>query len=443
VALHGCEAAHLQLSKHGLVACRSTHREINHSLKLPHPSTTHPSLAMPEPLSIATGVISIVFNCIKGLEVAKIYVDKYSKADLKLLSLSTSCEALHEALRQITDLISSQSLQAILKNENAGGLESLERFEKVFGSCSIVFGILNDRVKPFLSPTFHADNTVAKRSRVAAVWNDSIIETLIGSVRDLTPAVQLLFSAFTAYVSPLPLYVRSKSNQEYRKSIFETHRILTSQDAARLFNRVDSDTQSLYTVHREQSITQGGPGREESILGDEEFPVLDDVLVNSKVYRRVLQSSLKRAADGHPSTSPRQSADEAVSLSDRNAIGTASLNSVGSDAEESSSATRQKRHSRQTAQRSFLSSMFRSKRPHQSPDMPEPSPSISDRDAVISMPSSNATASAQPSSRSDPWDDVRSLVAGAQTASAADFPAEADSIDARMYKWIGGEALIN
>jgi len=175
---------------------------------------------MPEPLSIATGVISLVFNCIKGLEIAKIYVDKYSKADLKLISLSTSCEALHEALRQISDLISSQNGQKVLQIEDTGGLESLERFEKVFGNCSIVFAILHERVKPLLEPTFQANNTVAKRSRVAAVWNDSNIDAFIALVRDLTPAVQLLFAAFTAYVLLPAFAFRSNTDRKAQEVHF-------------------------------------------------------------------------------------------------------------------------------------------------------------------------------------------------------------------------------
>jgi len=231
--------------------------------------------------------------------------------------------------------------------------------------------------------------------------------------------------------------------EKHRKSTFETHRILTSQNAARLFNRVDSDTQSLYTVHRERSIVQRTTDGEESILGDEEFPVLDDLLVNSKVYRRVLEASLKRAADENPGNLPRQSADQPLNSSDKNATDAASLNSVATGAEDSSAATQQKRHPRRAAQRSFLGNMFRPRRPQRPLDTTRPESVVSDEGTTISRPSTSLNAIAQHSYRTDPWENVKSLVEGAQSVSAADFSDEDETIDACMYMYNECKALVD
>jgi hypothetical protein len=150
---------------------------------------------MIEPLSIATGVISIVFNCIKGLEIAKQYIDKYNAAELKILELTTECKTLHVALIKIQDLFASGKFPS-LQTESESTTSAVGTFEEVFGTCQWVFSILNERLKPLLSPSFKQDNKMARKSKIAAVWNNSDIDQLMSLIRGLIPAVQLLLTAF-------------------------------------------------------------------------------------------------------------------------------------------------------------------------------------------------------------------------------------------------------
>ncbi|KAF1932007.1 uncharacterized protein M421DRAFT_282450 [Didymella exigua CBS 183.55] len=250
-------------------------------------------LTMPEPVSIAAAVVSIVASSIKGLEIAVSYASKFNLADVKILVLRGSCKALQEALIRISNLLSTESLHFVLQGTSDESQASFQRFEDIFGSCSITFNILHEKLLPLLSPTFNAEGTVAKRSKVAAVWNDSTLMVMNDLVRTEMEAVQLLFAALTA------------------NSIFETHRILTSQNAATVFQRVDNDTRSLFTSHQEQSITQQTRDGAESVLGDEEYPEIDDILVNSKVYRRVLEVNLRRAGQSISGPSQAQRSHEA------------------------------------------------------------------------------------------------------------------------------------
>ena len=153
---------------------------------------------MPEPVAIAASVISIVASSIKGLEIAASYVTKYSLADLKILVLLSSCKALHEALVQISALLSDETLHSTLRGTTTESQASFQRFEHVFGSCLITFNILHEKLLPLLSPTFRTEGTIAKRSKLAAVWNDTSLTMLNDLVKNEMGAVQLLFTAFTA-----------------------------------------------------------------------------------------------------------------------------------------------------------------------------------------------------------------------------------------------------
>jgi len=150
---------------------------------------------MPEPLTIATGVISIVFNCIKGLEIAKEYVNKYNTADLKIYQLATETKVLHLALTEIQDLFARNRIPPY-QAQDGSARDAMATFEAVFGSCNYVFSLLNERLQPLLVTQLNQDNTMAGKSRIAALWNNANIEQFVDSIRGLIPAVQLLLTAF-------------------------------------------------------------------------------------------------------------------------------------------------------------------------------------------------------------------------------------------------------
>jgi hypothetical protein len=302
-------------------------------------------------------------------------------------------------------------------------------------------------------PTFQADNTIAKRSKVAAVWNESNIDALIALVRDLTPAVHLLFTAFTACVTFSSSGDLKRANELHSKTTFESHRILTSKDAARLFQSVDSDTQSLCTTHREQSITQlSALDGEESILGDEDFPVLDDFLVNSRVYRRVLEANLRRTVDRNPEDASNQSTEDQSPPG--NTAYPDSLEGATAQADSSRSASQHvlgPQHPERTVRKgrgSFLNTMFRSRQPqrrpyttHIDPVQGAPTGSSSseeNRTSVSSTPSTRESTLVQPPPATDSWDEVRELVLGSQSSPPISEPS-ADDIEKGTYRWKTGQ----
>lgn len=174
---------------------------------------------MADPLTITSGVLRIVLSCIKGIQIAKEYVDKYNNAELKLIALSVNCEAVHEALTQIRDLFLSDNIQPMLRNRDASSQESFETLERVIGNCSVVFAVLHQRLEPLLLPTFNKENAVSKKSKIAAVWNDSSIDFLVDLSKGLTPAVQLLFTAFQACVFLPQAPTKAKRLHSIRKNI--------------------------------------------------------------------------------------------------------------------------------------------------------------------------------------------------------------------------------
>jgi hypothetical protein len=157
---------------------------------------------MPEPLTIATGVVSIVANCIKGLEIAKDYIDRYNSAELKIVVLATQCETIRQALLEVQNLLTSNKFPRTSSEDGDSENDLISRFNGVFGNCSIAFSILYERVKPLLSPSLREDNRMKVKSKIAAIWNNSDIDRLIDLIHKLVPAVHVLITAFQTLERP-------------------------------------------------------------------------------------------------------------------------------------------------------------------------------------------------------------------------------------------------
>ena len=194
-----------------------------------------------------------------------------------------------------------------------------------------------------------------------------------------------------------------------RKSALETHRILNSHDAATIFERVDSDTQSLRASHREQSVAQRTRDGAESVLGDEEFPGLDDHLVNSGVYRRVLNANLRRSDNG--------------SSDAMHTIRTAEAEVAGIDQ------TRLQSDRRPTVRGTMLGNLLRSRypqhtaairRPRSAMDVPLVRGQRQVRSTLLSsavtLPMPTTMSDAQSESGGDQWDKIEALISGNATS---------------------------
>lgn len=153
---------------------------------------------MPEPLTIATAVIGIVASSIKGLDIALKYATTYKTAGLRIHVLLTNCKALEQALQQIRNLLSDETLQHIFQGTTDESRASFRQFEDVFGCCEIIFKVLQEKLSPLLSAKFETEGDLAKRSKLAAVWNDSSLSMMSGLVRDGAQAVHILFDGFKA-----------------------------------------------------------------------------------------------------------------------------------------------------------------------------------------------------------------------------------------------------
>jgi hypothetical protein len=150
---------------------------------------------MPDPLSIAVSVISVVSSCIKGLQTTTQYVNKYNLAELKLLALNMECLTLRSALCEVQHLLSSPTLSQ-LQVPTEHSQHAKATFESLFGQCSLTFAILDQRLQLLLTPTLREDNRPDIKSKIAAVWNDSEIDQLRNLIHGLAQGVQLLLTAF-------------------------------------------------------------------------------------------------------------------------------------------------------------------------------------------------------------------------------------------------------
>ena len=146
-----------------------------------------------DPLSITTGVLTIVVRTIGVIQSCSNYASKYNISDLAIASIRTECSSIRVALLQIQNVVS--------RDPNRSAKERFEsclliEYEAVLGACSQTFSILNTRLGQIGLDRLNDQNESAFGSKLRHMWKESQIDTLRDNVRGLAIAINLLVNAF-------------------------------------------------------------------------------------------------------------------------------------------------------------------------------------------------------------------------------------------------------
>ncbi|KAF4632016.1 hypothetical protein G7Y89_g6114 [Cudoniella acicularis] len=194
-----------------------------------------------DPLSITTSVLSIVGHSINAVQSCQNYATKYNLAGLSIAALRTECSSIRVALLQIHSLI--------IRDPDRDARDRfeeyvLEEYNAVLGACSLTFAILNERLEGMGLGGLDKKNTSDFSSKWKYMWNESQMDTIRQGIRGQALAINLLLTAF------------------------------------------QSDAESLQSAWNQRQSTGDDVSTTGSMLGDEEFS-FDDIVINSKAYRRV------------------------------------------------------------------------------------------------------------------------------------------------------------
>lgn len=161
---------------------------------------------MSDPLSITVGVVGLVAQSVKAVKTVQKYFNKYRIADLTIASTCTECSTIRVALLQIQDLL-TQNKPTSQRGDSKAAKDGFtayapEEYEAVLGACSIAFSVLNERLVEMNVRSLDKNNESSVKAKFKAVWNDDEMNMLRQNIRGQAIAINLLLSAFQAYVSP-------------------------------------------------------------------------------------------------------------------------------------------------------------------------------------------------------------------------------------------------
>ena len=152
---------------------------------------------MPDPLSIATGVLSIVGNSIKAIQTIDGYASKYANADVDIAALRNECATVRLALLQIQLVQSRPRVET--RTNGAISAEIREDYDNVLGSCATIFSVLHERLKSFNLQALQKVNKATAGAKLKYTWNEQQIEILRTNIRGLVSALSLLLTALQRY----------------------------------------------------------------------------------------------------------------------------------------------------------------------------------------------------------------------------------------------------
>ena len=150
-----------------------------------------------DPLSITTGVLTLVVRGISAVQSCQNYVTKYKIADLSIASVRTECSSIRIALLQIQRLISQDPHRPA---EDRFEEYLLEEYQAVLGACSLTFSILHERLTALGVDGLNQRNGSDFGSKLRYMWNESQMEMVRQNIRGQAIAISLLLTAFQSYV---------------------------------------------------------------------------------------------------------------------------------------------------------------------------------------------------------------------------------------------------
>lgn len=150
-----------------------------------------------DPLSITTGVLSVVGQSIKLFQTINGYVNKYKIAELSIASTRITCSTIQLALLKLQDLLIQNQSTAQTDSEDSFAF-AIQEYEGVLSACSVAFSLLNQRLTELNIEDLNKHSKSTFTSKFRAVWNDDEMRMVREHVQNQAVAISLLLATFQA-----------------------------------------------------------------------------------------------------------------------------------------------------------------------------------------------------------------------------------------------------
>jgi hypothetical protein len=145
-----------------------------------------------DPLSIATGVASLVLSTTKVVKQCNDFRSKYKIATLP--AIATECHTICIALSQIEALFDRDPNGTSARLNSKAHLRLV--FENALTGCAIVVSIIDDEVEKLMKSTQDdVSGQPSRMARVKYVWNEDTMKELLQQARGQQTAIQTLLAA--------------------------------------------------------------------------------------------------------------------------------------------------------------------------------------------------------------------------------------------------------
>ncbi|KAF2827227.1 hypothetical protein CC86DRAFT_208283 [Ophiobolus disseminans] len=238
-----------------------------------------------DPLSLTASILGITTACLKSAHLLDGLREKYKHAQITISALCAETTTISASLSQIQSLVLGN--QGAIITQLRSRSDVVATFDTALTGCSVVIAVLNDEIVALV--TEGSANSIAWHQKAKLVWKDEVMRDLLQQLRGQTAAIGLLIQALNL------------------ESISGIRELL--QQNSLLLDRVARRTRSLRDSHPrvvtrrsifgdDFSEIRSVDGTEHTGLSDDTF-LFDDLVVNSKVYRRVLAQARSASKLSH------------------------------------------------------------------------------------------------------------------------------------------------
>ncbi|KAK9423675.1 putative Fungal N-terminal domain-containing protein [Seiridium unicorne] len=223
-----------------------------------------------DPLSVTTSVTALTAACLKTTKAMGDLCEKFKHAQMTLSAICSESTVICASLSQIQSLVLTRpdALRTQLRERS----ELVATFDIAVTGCMVIYAVLDDEVQSIMA--LCVDGQLGWFEKAKVLWKEDTMSGLLQQLRGQQHAISLLIQVLQL------------------ESLSDIHRLVAQHGL--MLERIKSQTRSLRfmnpRVRAPGSIFEDSLDNE-SILGtvatDTTF-LFDDLIVNAKVYRRVL-----------------------------------------------------------------------------------------------------------------------------------------------------------
>ncbi|XDG07510.1 hypothetical protein ABKA04_007125 [Annulohypoxylon sp. FPYF3050] len=235
-------------------------------------TTSLATISFQDPLTLMSSTLGVVNRAVDMLRQCQRAALKARIPILFIVSLSTECSAIRLGLIQIQTVISkveSDSLEEIFRED------ILEEYNSLLGSCHMTFYILNKHMSAIRADTSPDTDKFSLRLKLQALSENRQMDQVSRTIMGLARGVRIICTAF--------------EDENFTRATA----ILGSPETKRIVASISSDSVSLQDSFH--NATNSIETDTQEFEYDGQSSGIDDLLINTTLYRRAFVRNLMRS----------------------------------------------------------------------------------------------------------------------------------------------------